>query len=33
LERELFALLLTTKGRVEEVTSFREKRSPRFSGR
>lgn len=33
LERDLFALLLTTEDRVEAATAFREKRPPRFTSR
>ncbi|MDX3901456.1 MAG: enoyl-CoA hydratase/isomerase family protein [Sphingobium sp.] len=32
LERDLFALLLTTEDRVEAANAFREKRAPRFTG-
>lgn len=33
LERDLFALLLTTEDRVEAAAAFREKRAPKFTGR
>jgi enoyl-CoA hydratase/carnithine racemase len=33
LERDLFALLLTTEDRLEAAIAFREKRAPRFTGR
>ncbi|WP_242153483.1 enoyl-CoA hydratase/isomerase family protein [Sphingomonas sp. BAUL-RG-20F-R05-02] len=33
LERDLFALLLTTEDRREAATAFKEKRPPQFSGR
>ena len=33
LERDLFALLLTTDDRLEAAAAFREKREPRFTSR
>ena len=33
LERDLFALLLTTEDRIEAAAAFREKREPRFTAR